>query len=98
MTQPHINQKNTKSRDREIARRGQDIYDREIRIEVETSDNLGKIISIDIETGNYEIDDNLLESSSRLQKQFPDAVIWAERIGFNAVYAVGGTLTKVNLL
>jgi hypothetical protein len=97
MTRPP-NQTKTTAGDREIARRGQDLYDREIRPEVETSDNLGKIISIDIETGNYEIDDNLLASSSRLQQQFPDAVIWAERIGFNAVYAVGGTLTKVNLL
>jgi hypothetical protein len=81
----------------EIAKRGQDIYDRSIRAQVETRANMGKIISIDIETGNYEIDDNLLESSDRLQNQFPDAMIWAERIGFNAVYAVGGTLTKVDL-
>lgn len=82
---------------REIAKRGQNIYDRSIRSQVETLENMGKIISIDIETGNYEIDDNLLESSSRLQSQFPDAIIWAERIGFNAVYAVGGSLTKVEL-
>jgi hypothetical protein len=82
---------------REIAKRGQNIYDRSIRTQVETLENMGKIISIDIETGNYEIDDNLLESSSRLQGQFPDAIIWAERIGFNAVYAVGGSLTKVEL-
>jgi hypothetical protein len=76
--------------EREIAKRGQDIYDRLIRRQVETPDNLGQIISIDIETGNYEIDD-------RLQSRFPDAIIWVERIGFNAVYAVGGTLTKVDL-
>jgi hypothetical protein len=82
---------------REIAKRGQAIYDRAIRALVETTDNVGKIISIDIETGNYEIDENLLEASDRLQGQFPDAIIWAQRIGFNAVYAVGGSLTKVEL-
>ena len=58
---------------------------------------MGKIISIDINTGNYEIDDNLLESSDRLHRKWPDAVIWAERIGFSAVYAVGGSLVKVDL-
>ncbi len=79
-----------------IARRGQAFY-RSIREKVENRENMGKIISIDINTGNYEIDDNLLESSDRLQREFPDAVIWAERIGFSAVYAVGGTLTKVDL-
>jgi hypothetical protein len=84
--------------DLEIARRGQAFYESAIRSKVETPDNIGKIISIDIETGNYEIDDNLLDSSRRLQEQYPDAIIWAERIGFNAVYAVGGTLTKVDRL
>jgi hypothetical protein len=80
-----------------IARRGQDLYNRSIRRQVETRENIGKIISIDIETGNYEIDDNFLEAIDRLQSQFPDAVIWTERIGFSAVYAVGGNLTKVDL-
>ena len=80
-----------------IARRGQDFYNRSIRTKVETRENMGKIIAIDIETGNYEIDDNLLECSDRLRSQFSDATIWAERIGFSAVYAAGGTLTKVDL-
>ena len=80
-----------------IARRGQDLYNRSIRSQVETRENIGKIIAIDLNTGNYEIDDNLLEAIDRLQAQFPDAIVWAERIGFNAVYAVGGSLTKVDL-
>jgi hypothetical protein len=83
--------------DREIARRGQDLYDRKIRARVETGDNLGKIISIDLDTGNYEIGEDILDLSTRLQLKSPNALIWAERIGFNAVYAVGGALTKVNV-
>ncbi len=79
-----------------IARRGQAFY-RSIREKVENRENQGKIISIDINTGNYEIDDNLLECSDRLQREWPEAAIWAERIGFSAVYAVGGSLTKVDL-
>ncbi len=82
--------------DLEIARRGETIYDRLIRDLVEVGTNIGKIISIDIETGNYEIGDDLLDSSSRLQDKYPNANIWAERIGFNAVYAVGGTLVSVD--
>jgi hypothetical protein len=80
-----------------IARRGQDLYNRSIRSQVETREQIGKIIAIDLDTGNYEIDDNLLEAIDRLRAQFPDATIWSERIGFNAVYAVGGSLTKVDL-
>jgi hypothetical protein len=98
MNDPIINSPtDSPNADLEIARSGQFLYESAIRSQVETPDNLGKIISIDIETGNYTIDDNLLDSSRRLQQQYPHAVIWAERIGFNAVYAVGGTLTKVDL-
>jgi hypothetical protein len=100
MTDSIINQLDSKAtatiNHLKIARRGQAFY-RSIREKVETRENMGKIISIDINTGNYEIDDNLLESSDRLQREWPEAVIWAERIGFSAVYAVGGTLTKVDL-
>jgi hypothetical protein len=96
MTQSSSNQPTVAINHLKIARRGQAFY-RSIREKVETRANMGKIISIDINTGNYEIDDNLLESSDRLQREWPDAVIWAERIGFSAVYAVGGTLTKVDL-
>ena len=38
--------------------------------------------------------DDLIVTSRRLREKQADAVIWAERIGFNAVYAVGGTLVK----
>jgi hypothetical protein len=81
---------------REIAQRGQDIYDREIRLRVATAANLGKIVLIDIETGDYEVGEDILDLSTRLQLKSPTAKIWAERIGFNAVYAVGGTLTQVD--
>jgi hypothetical protein len=97
MTQLNSNEASVAPNPVKIARRGQDLYNRSIRSQVETRDNLGKIIAIDLTTSNYEIDDNLLEATDRLQSQFPDAIIWAERIGFNAVYAVGGTLTKVDI-
>lgn len=80
----------------EIAQRGKELYETRIRTQVETAENIGKIISIDVETGDYEIADDLVESSLRLQANQPDAAIWAERIGFNAVYAVGGTLVRIS--
>jgi hypothetical protein len=78
----------------EIARRGKDLYERSIRARVETAENIGKIISINIETGEYEIGNDLVETSLRLRDKQPDAVLWGERIGFDAVYAVGGTLVR----
>ncbi|GAA6617608.1 hypothetical protein [Scytonema sp. NUACC26] len=80
--------------DEEIVRRGKEIYEKQIRAHVETTENIGKIISIDIESGDYEIDDDLLRTCRRLQARHTNAVLWTERIGFNAVYAIGGTLTR----
>jgi hypothetical protein len=78
----------------EIARRGKELYDRSIRAKVETEENIGKIISINVETGDYEIGYDLVETSLRLRAKQADSALWGERIGFNAVYAVGGTLVR----
>lgn len=78
----------------EITQRGKELYHNSIRTQVETADNIGKIISINIETGEYEIGNDLLITSRQLQAKQPDAAIWTERIGFNAVYAIGGTLIR----
>ncbi|MBD2210678.1 hypothetical protein H6G27_12405 [Nostoc linckia FACHB-104] len=75
--------------DEEITRRGKELYENSIRAQVETPDNIGKIISINVETGEYEIGDDLLVTSLQLRAKQADAALWAERIGFNAVYAVG---------
>lgn len=79
----------------EIARRGKVLYETSIRSQVETAENIGKIISINVETGDYEIGDDLVAPSLRLKAKHTDAAIWAERIGFDAVYAVGGTLVRI---
>ncbi|MEL6462573.1 MAG: hypothetical protein AAFQ91_30840 [Cyanobacteria bacterium J06621_15] len=84
----------SKFSDEEITQRGKELYDSQIRSQVETPENIGKIVSINIETGEYEIGDDLLITSRRLREKQADALIWAERIGFNAVFAVGGTLIR----
>jgi hypothetical protein len=81
------------SRD-EIAKLGQELYNRHIRSQVEVADNVGKIVSIDVETGEFEVGDELVETSLRSQSKHPNALLWAERIGFDAVYAVGGTIIR----
>jgi hypothetical protein len=78
----------------EIAQRGGELYEKSIRTQVETAENIGKIISIDIETGDYEIDEDLIVACHRLQAKHRHAIIWTERIGYDAVYAVGGTLVR----
>jgi hypothetical protein len=78
---------------KEIARRGKECYEN-LRVHVETAEKIGKLIAIDVETGDYEIGEDILDISHRLKARHPNAEMWAERIGFNAVYTVGGTLTR----
>ncbi|MBD2571107.1 hypothetical protein [Anabaena lutea] len=78
----------------EITKRGKELYENKILPLVETAENIGKIISINVETGEYKIGDDLIITSRKIQTKQVDAPIWAGRIGFNAVYAVGGTLIR----
>jgi hypothetical protein len=77
----------------EVAQRGKEIYE-SLQVQVESAQNIGKIIAIDLNTHDYEIGDDLLTTSLQLKSRQPNAEMWAERIGFNAVYTVGGTLTR----
>ena len=64
----------------EFARRGNELYERQIRAQVEAG-NHGKIVAIDIETGAYETDASELAASDRLLGRLPGAQIWLRRIG-----------------
>jgi hypothetical protein len=80
----------------EIGKRGRQWYAQTIRAQVETPENIGRIVCIDIETGDFEIADENLTAAERLQSRHPDAAIYGIRIGYNAVYALGGILTRTS--
>jgi len=82
--------------DEEIDRRGQELYEQQIRPLVETPENIGKQIVIDVETGDYEIDEDGLAASRRLLARHPGAALYGLRIGYNAVYTLGGMLRPTN--
>jgi hypothetical protein len=76
----------------EFARRGKEIYER-IRSQVDPGNN-GKILAIDIETGEYEIDGDSSVASDRLFARLPDPQIYCFRIGGGGVYRFGGRSMK----
>ena len=79
----------------EIARRGQELYDSGIRQQVEAG-NESKIVAIDIETGEFEVDENVVPATNRLFEQYPDAQPWVIRIGHRAVDHFGARSIKQN--
>jgi hypothetical protein len=80
----------------EITKIGNELYQNCIRDKVEIEENIGKIISIDIETGDYEIGDDPIVTARRLLEKHPDAPLYGTRIGYDATYALGGTLNRTN--
>ena len=77
----------------EFARRGDEIYQSQIRSQVEEG-NSGKIVAIDIETGAFELAEDIVTASARLLTRYPDAQTWFIRIGHQAVYHFGARSLK----
>jgi len=59
----------------EFARRGDEIYETQVRPQVEMG-NYGKIVAIDIETGAFEVADEILTATGSLFKRIPEAQPW----------------------
>jgi hypothetical protein len=84
----------TKLSGKEIARRGKILYDGVIRKRVETAANLGKIVVIDVETGEYLIDDLGLDASRRLHAKREGAHLYGIRIGYQVAESLGGSMER----
>jgi hypothetical protein len=72
----------------EFARRGDELYERVVRPQVEAG-NHGKIVAIDIDTGAFEVADDILTAAERLFARLPDAQPWSVKIGYPAVCRFG---------
>ena len=51
--------------------------------------NHGKIVAIDIETGDFEVDQSEIAACDRLEARHPNAQIWIVRIGSRHVRRFG---------
>ena len=77
----------------EFAHRSDELYETQIRAQVEEG-NHGKIVAIDLETGDFEVDASEIAACDRLEARHPDAQIWMVRIGSRYVRRFGGRTKK----
>lgn len=73
----------------EIVKRGQALYDGEIRPKVEAG-NKGKFLVINVETGEYEMDADDVAAAKRARSRFPGAALFSMRVGYPGAYRLGG--------
>jgi hypothetical protein len=79
----------------EFAQRGDAIYEKHIRPRLKTEDN-GKFVAIDIDSGLYEMSEDELEAGDRLRNRAPEAQIWIVRVGSPYVHRFGGRERQIN--
>ena len=73
----------------ETTRLGKEIYGRDLRAQVEV-DHIGEVVAIDVDSGDYAIDDTGLAAAKRLLARDPDADIWCLRVGYGVLRHFGG--------
>ena len=71
----------------DLASIGMSIYE-EIRAEMEANE-WGRVVVIDVNSGDYEVADDDLTATMRLFERRPDALTWGERVGNRAIHYMG---------
>ena len=82
----------------EVARLGKEHYANHIRKLVETTENIGRLVLIDVSSGDYELDqldDNT--AFENLKSRRPDSRIYRIRIGYRSVATFGGMLERSSI-
>lgn len=71
------------------------LYKESIRQQVEKEENIGKMVLIDVESGDYEVDENGLEACKRLNERHQNITrLHGIRIGYNVAVSFGGDLME----
>ena len=86
----------------ELRRVAESLYENGIRAAVETEANIGKLVSIDAETGAFFLSTESrkergvhhLDAVRTYRENYPNASLYTMRVGYNAVYALGGTIER----
>lgn len=80
----------------EVAKHAYQLYESKIRRKVETEGNIGKMVIINIETGDYEVDEIGLQAAHDLYAKHPYARLFGIRIGYNVAASFGGVMERVS--
>lgn len=70
---------------KEVVARGKEIYREQIQELVEPQEK-GKFIAIDILSGDYAVDGELLEAARRMRERRPDAEVYVGKVGYPSAY------------
>jgi hypothetical protein len=76
----------------DVARSGADVYARLVRPALRPEDD-GKYVAIDVNSGDYEINEDDYTAVARLESRSPTAEVWLMRAGRRAACRMGWRAT-----
>ena len=79
----------------EVARRARQLYKNSIRQQVETDENIGKMVIIDCESGDYKVDETRLKAARKLSAKNLHSRLFGIRIGYNVAVSFSGVMERV---
>ncbi len=74
----------------ELASLGGSIFRQQVEPALRSEDD-GRFVAIDVETGDYEIDQDDYAAIARLRSRRPAADVWLMRAGYPTTYRMGST-------
>jgi len=75
---------------------GREIYESRILPRMKPEDK-GKVVVIDVNSGDYEIGYDDAAAMFSLLERRPDAFTWSERVGYPAVHRMGFAFTRQSM-
>jgi len=78
----------------EFSQKGEHIFQAQILPNISVEKLKGKIVAIDVETGDYYIESTVLKAGMLGRKTRPQAKFYFKRIGYDAVYRQHGVIKK----
>jgi hypothetical protein len=66
------------------------IYEQSVRSTIETPENLGQFLTLEVETGNYCLASNMVDSILPLKQQYPLGRLFTLKVGYPTAASFGG--------
>jgi hypothetical protein len=79
----------------EVVAAGEKLYQERIRSVVEIPSNIGKMLTLDVETGEYRIGINSVEGGLELKQKRPASRLFTLRIGYDVGVSFGGLSERI---
>jgi hypothetical protein len=76
---------------KEIVRRGEAIYKTKLRATINTPENFGKMLVINVDTGDYAIDASHITAVDVVRALSPEGQLFSMRIGHRTLTRTGNT-------